>query len=152
MARQRKKKPNPLNPGPGLAYAPTLDEPDFPYYRHAPEPWRDTGDEVCSDAGGLSGNIVCDKPKFGESAKYWPANAERIVNCVNALEGVHNPQVLPQVLKTLRYINGRCFTVSSDDGVLSIELGSQANVDKFVIGLAQLVRELDGQETGAGDE
>jgi hypothetical protein len=91
----RKKKPNPLNPGPGLAYAPILDEPHFPYHWHAPEPWRDTGDEVCSDARGLSGNIVCDKPKFGESAKYWPANAERIVNCVNALEGVHNPSVLP---------------------------------------------------------
>jgi hypothetical protein len=145
--------PNPLNPGPGLAYAPILDEPYFPYHLGSPGPWEINGHHIASREPGFHPNIVCEVPRGAlESAKYWPANAERIVNCVNALEGVHNPQVLPQVLKTLRFINGSAKLSVARDWVVEIDCDTNTKASRFIIGLMRLVAELDGKETGGGDE
>ena len=65
--------------------------------KHTPAPWR-----VCSEGG-----ICVDYEMYGDKAiiaETFGPNAERIVECVNALEGL-NPEHLPELIRAVEEFN-----------------------------------------------
>lgn len=73
--------------------------------KHTAEPWFFGSVITAADHVGIA--QIMDNPK-------WPngeveANAQRIVACVNACEGIADPSVVPEMLEALRAVHNSLF-------------------------------------------
>ncbi len=80
------------------------------WMKHSPEPWytesdgdsqwyRDRNVYVCAPEG--EGRVLDMYPPMGGGTKIIRKNAERVVACVNACEGIENPKEVIQKAKDL---------------------------------------------------
>lgn len=83
-------------------------------FGHAPEPWAIDGWEESltwirstSPSAG-HGDVICNPPEecLKPSFQRWPANARRIVECVNACQGI-DPKVVPGLVDLAQWLSQR---------------------------------------------
>lgn len=82
--------------------------------KHTPGPWHVAGQDICIPEWGSEhehGRVkIAEVKKTQYTAKRdvpikaWPANAARIVECVNACEGIENPKEILDLIKVCQLI------------------------------------------------
>ncbi|MEN6550004.1 MAG: hypothetical protein ABFE07_28505 [Armatimonadia bacterium] len=111
---------------------------------YAPEPWQVEEEGEVSWISSTHpragvGDLVCNPPErdLRHSLRRWPANARRIVECVNACRGI-NPRAVPQLVALAQWLSGR------------LVLGGKVDSENFLKAVTWAQRALKGQSAKAG--
>jgi hypothetical protein len=107
---------------------------------HTPGPWAADSNRrtIYTKAANIKGNVICVEPDddMKESQKYWNANKERIVACVNACDGIPHPEHLPLAVKFLKWSYANGFKATPD------------KKEKITAGVEKLLKDLGVIEAG----